>query len=178
MKRLKMDKSTTIEDSKYTVAIFGGLGVGRTSILEILMKSCDFNFQETTVVFDYHPFLYNDFLASYGTIDYDNIDLLLFIIDIQNRINSVRSGEYLEAMLTFFRKKKIKIAVAVLFHKYDPELRAYYDHDLQDRAANIKDKITNKHRKFQIHYQETSIHDSKSIDELNNLMGRLSRIRF
>lgn len=173
-----MGKDATIEESKYSVSIFGGLGVGRTSILDLLIESYDFRFQESVIVFEYQPFSYNDFLASYGYIDFYNIDLILFIVDIQNRINSVRSGEYLDAMLTFFKKKKIKITVVVLFHKYDPELRAYYDHDLQERAAIIKDKIASRHRKFQIHYQETSIHDSKSIDDLNILMGRFSRIKF
>ena len=141
------------------------------------MESYDFRFQETVIVFDYHPFSYNDFLASYGYIDFYDIDLILFIVDIQNRINSVRSGEYLDAMLTYFKKKKIKITTAVLFHKYDPELRAYYDHDLQERATDIKDTITKKHRKSQVYYQETSIHDKKSLEELKTLMSRLSRFK-
>lgn len=175
---MKIDKSTLIKESKYTVSIFGGLGVGRSSILDLLTEGYDFSFQECIIVFDYQPFLYNDFLISYGNIDYDNIDILLFIIDIQNRINSVRSGEYLDAMLTFFKKKKVKTTTIVLFHKYDPELRAYYDHDLQDRAADVRDKITRKHRKAKIFYQETSIHDKVSIEDLYVLMSRLSRIRF
>ena len=172
-----MDKSATIEESKYAVSILGGLGVGRTSILDILIENYDFHFQETVIVFEYHPFSYNDFLASYGYIDFFNLNLILFIVDIQNRVNSVRSGEYLDAMLTFFKKKKIKIPTIVLFHKYDPELRAYYDHDLQERATNIKDIINRKHRKSQVHYQETSIHDNKSIEELHLLISRLSRIK-
>jgi len=172
-----MDKSATIEESKYLVSILGGLGVGRTSILDLLIENYDFHFQETVIVFEYHPFSYNDFLASYGYIDFYNLNLILFIVDIQNRVNSVRSGEYLDAMLTYFRKKKIKIPTAVLFHKYDPELRAYYDHDLQERTTKIKDMISKKHRKSQVHYQETSIHDKKSIEELHILISRLSRIK-
>lgn len=172
-----MDKSATIEENKYSVSILGGLGVGRTSILDLLIEKFDFRFQETVIVFEYHPFSYNDFLASYGYIDFYDIDLILFIVDIQNRVNSVRSGEYLDAMLTYFRKKKIKITTAVLFHKYDPELRAYYDHDLQERATDIKDMISRKHRKAQVYYQETSIHDKKSIEDLRILISRLSRIK-
>lgn len=172
-----MGKDATIEESKYSVSIFGGLGVGRTSILDLLIESYDFRFEEKVVVFEYHPFSYNDFLASYGYIDFYNIDLILFIVDIQNRINSVRSGEFLDAMLTYIKKKKIKIITAVLFHKYDPELRAYYDHDLQERATDIKNIVSRKHRKAQVYYQETSIHDKTSIEDLHTLISRFSRIK-
>ena len=172
-----MSKIDTIEESKYSVSILGGLGVGRTSILDILIEKYDFRFQETVIVFEYHSFSYDDFLASYGYIDFYDIDLALFIVDIQNRVNSVRSKEFLDAMLTFFRKKKIKIITTVLFHKYDPELKAYYDHDLQERATDIKDMISRKHRKAQVYYQETSIHDKKLIEDLHILISRLSRIK-
>ena len=76
-----MDKSATIEESKYAVSILGGLGVGRTSILDILIENYDFHFQETVIVFEYHPFTYNDFLASYGYIDFFNLAVYFMFIN-------------------------------------------------------------------------------------------------
>ena len=172
-----MDKKALLSEDKYLLSIFGGLGVGRTSLLDILMEKYDFGFQEAVIVFDYNPFSYKDFLTSYSNIKFDFIDLILFIVDIQNRVNSVRSAEFLDALFKYFKKNKIKIPTIVLFHKYDPELRAYYDHDLQDRATSLRNKVLSKHRKLQLYFQETSIHDKKSIEELFVLITRLSRIK-
>lgn len=165
--------------------IIGGLdAAGKTSILTALNKKYDFHQDimelKPTIKVEYNTmnFLDNDvyFWDMGGQEKYRNLyekrkevyfsdtDLLVYIIDIQNKERFEESLDYLDLILDYFIKTNSDVPLIIAFHKYDPEVRG--DEDLNNRISELREQIFQKYNMFQILFQLTSIFDVLSIIQL------------
>ena len=165
--------------------IISGLdNAGKTSILTALDKKFDFQNEimelKPTIKVEYHRtnFLGNDcvfwdmggqkpYRQLYQQRDYiyfADTDLLVYVIDIQDRARFEESLEYLKVILEYFVKNDMDVPIIVDFHKYDPEIRDYPE--LNEDVSKLKEYIGDKYPSFKILYQQTSIYDIISIVQL------------
>lgn len=97
-------------------------------------------------------------------IYFDNTDLLVYVIDIQDEKRYEQALEYLDMILQYFQSNEIQVPVIVSFHKFDPEIRN--DKKILNSIESLKNKILEKYSNFQILFQQTSIFDIISIIQL------------
>ncbi len=88
-------------------------------------------------------------------------DLLFYVIDAQDNKRYNESIDYLEQVLTYFKEVQSDTPVAILFHKFDPEL--VRDKELNRNILVLKQNLTKFSGEFDIFFFETSIYDIKSI---------------
>ncbi|MFW9771453.1 MAG: ADP-ribosylation factor-like protein [Candidatus Thorarchaeota archaeon] len=165
--------------------IVAGLdNAGKTSILTALDKKYDFHKEvislTPTIRVEYHAteFLgqrvifwdcggqqkYRELYQSKPNFYFDGTDLLLYVIDVQDKERYKISLEYLEMILGYFIVNNIDVPVIVTFHKYDPEIRA---HDTYlEEIKILREKILEKYPNLKILFQQTSIFDIISIIQL------------
>lgn len=165
--------------------IIAGLdNAGKTSILTALDKKYDFNKDiislTPTIRVEYHAMMflknktvfwdmggqkkYRDLYKDKQDLYFADTDLLVYIIDIQDKERYNASLEYLDLILHYFIKSKMDVPLIIAFHKFDPELRD--DEGYLEIIDNLRDKITEKYLSFKILFQHTSIYDIISIVQL------------
>ena len=88
-------------------------------------------------------------------------DLLFYVIDAQDHGRYNESVEYLEQVLVYFKEVQSNTPIAILFHKFDPEL--VRDRELNRNTLVLKQNLTKFSGEFDIFFFETSIYDIKSI---------------
>jgi len=165
--------------------IVAGLdNAGKTSILTALDKKYDFHRDiislTPTIRVEYHAteFLgqrvifwdcggqqkYRELYERKPDFYFDGTDLLVYIIDIQDKERYRNSLEYLERILGYFIQNNIDVPLIISFHKYDPEIRngAFYIEEIR----NLREKILEKYPNLKILFQQTSIYDIISIIQL------------
>ena len=165
--------------------IIAGLdNAGKTSILTALDKK--YNFQQEilelkpTIRVEYHQteFLgnlcffwdmggqeqYRKLYQKRQDIYFDGTDLLVYVIDIQDKERFETSLSYLDVILQFFMSNEMDIPIIVSFHKYDPDLRTI--DEIHDSINDLREFITEKYSTFKILFQQTSIYDIISIIHL------------
>ncbi|MGV9172586.1 MAG: ADP-ribosylation factor-like protein [Promethearchaeia archaeon] len=175
-----------MEDRLNTIKVLiSGLDfAGKTSILTALDNKFDF-LQEIeelkpTVKVKYHntEFLGNEvyFWDMGGQEKYRklykqrkdmyfaDVDLLLYVIDIQDEERYARSLEYLDSIMQYFIDENMNIPVIVTFHKMDPEIRN--NQNFLNNMEDLRVKIAQKYSSFQFLFQSTSIFDIISIIQL------------
>ncbi len=165
--------------------IVSGLdNAGKTSILTALDRKYDFEKDivqlKPTIRVEYHKmnFLkkntiywdmggqeqYRTIYMEYQDVYFDATDLLIFVIDIQDKDRFQNSLEYLDAILQFFLKNEMEVPIIVAFHKFDPDLR--YDDKILENIEKLRKEILDKYQMFNILFQQTSIYDIISIVQL------------
>jgi len=165
--------------------IIAGLdNAGKTSILTALDKKYDFHKDiislTPTIRVEYHAMMflknktvfwdmggqkkYRDLYQEKQDIYFAGTDLLVYIIDIQDKERYDASLEYLDLILQHFIKSKMNVPLIVSFHKFDPEIRD--DNELLENLNDIRESITKKYPSFKILFQQTSIYDIISIIQL------------
>ena len=165
--------------------IVSGLdNAGKTSILTALDKKYDFHKDiislTPTIRVEYHTtyFLnqkvifwdcggqtqYRELYEKKQDIYFDGTDLMLFIIDIQDKERYKTSLEYLDMILQHFNRNKMDVPLIISFHKFDPEIRTngVYIEEIESLRENILKKYSN----FKVLFQQTSIYDLISIVQL------------
>ena len=177
-----MSKQNTNEIIK--VIISGLDNAGKTSILTALDKKYDFYKDivsiTPTIRIEYKAtqFLgnkvvfwdmggqeqYRQIYMVKRDIYFDNTDLLVYVIDIQDEKRYEQALEYLDMILQYFQSNEIQVPVIVSFHKFDPEIRN--DKKILNSIESLKNKILEKYSNFQILFQQTSIFDIISIIQL------------
>ncbi len=165
--------------------IISGLdNAGKTSILTALDRKYDFakdviNLKPTIRV-EYHTssFLNREFIIwdmggqekfrntyiKRQNVYFDNTDLLVYIIDIQDKERYDDSLNYLDIILSFFIKYEIDVPIIISFHKVDPELRT--SEEINNNVEKLKGIISEKFSSLKILFQQTSIYDLISIVQL------------
>lgn len=88
-------------------------------------------------------------------------DLIFYVIDIQDPERYLESIDYLEEILLFFKEIRQYPPVAVLFHKFDPDL--INDDYLNQKALTLRQTLMKFSQDFDIFFFETSIYDLKSV---------------
>ena len=166
------------------IVIAGLDNAGKTSILTALDKKYDFSKDiislTPTIRVEYHAmeFLtnkvvfwdlggqekYREMYQAKQELYFAGTDLLLFVIDIQDKERFETSLNYLDMILSHFLEHKLEIPLIIAFHKYDPEMRSN-DIILND-ADTLRTSINNKYPTFKVLYQLTSIFDIISIVQL------------
>ena len=171
-------------ESFLKIIISGLDNAGKTSILTALDRKYDFAKDivhlKPTIRVEYHKmnFLasklilwdmggqdqYREIYINYQDIYFDATDLLIYVIDIQDKERFENSLEYLDAILTFFIESEMDVPLIITFHKFDPELRG--NAEILNQIDDLKEKILNKYSNFKILFQQTSIYDIISIIQL------------
>ncbi len=170
---------------KLVKIIVSGLdNAGKTSILTALDKKYDFHKDiislTPTIRVEYHTtyFLnqkvifwdcggqsqYRELYEKKQDIYFDGTDLMLFIIDIQDKERYETSLEYLDMILQHFNRNKMDVPLIISFHKFDPEIRTngVYIEEIE----SIRENILKKYSNFKVLFQQTSIYDLISIVQL------------
>ncbi|MFO8018443.1 MAG: ADP-ribosylation factor-like protein [Promethearchaeia archaeon] len=166
------------------VVISGLDFAGKTSILTALDNKFDF-LQEIeelrpTVKVKYHKtdFLGNQvyfwdmggqkkYRATYiedKDMYFADIDLFLYVIDIQDEEAYAKSLNYLDSIMNYFKEEEMDIPVIVTFHKMDPEIRN--NQKLLHNMEELQQKISERYSSFQLLFQSSSIFDIISIIQL------------
>jgi ADP-ribosylation factor-like protein 4 len=157
---------------------------GKTSILTALDKK--YNFQKEimelkpTIKVEYHQtvFLgnlcyfwdmggqekYLDLYKKRQDVYFAGTDLLVYVIDIQDKDRFEKSLAYLDVILQYFLDNKMDTPIIVSFHKYDPELRGI--EEINNNIGELREIIIEKYPTFKILFQQTSIYDIISIVQL------------
>ncbi len=89
------------------------------------------------------------------------IDLIFYVIDAQDFDRYIESIDYLEEVLLFFKEYQEDVIVAILFHKFDPQL--IDDVEINKRILTLKQALTRYSNHFDIFFFETTIFDIKSV---------------
>ncbi len=89
------------------------------------------------------------------------IDLLFYVIDIQDSLRFDETELYLNRILEYFEEVEFDVPVMIFFHKFDPRLRD--DPTLQKNAKKIKKLLRPWQPKFKIEFSETTIYETHSI---------------
>ena len=138
------------------IVVSGLDNAGKTSILTALDKKYDFHKDivslTPTIRVEYHKteFLgqkvvfwdcggqeqYRELYQQKQDIYFDGTDLLLYIIDIQDKERFEISLEYLDMILQHFILNEMDVPLIISFHKFDPELRG--DFEFIDRIAIVE----------------------------------------
>ena len=158
---------------------------GKTSILTALDKKFDFQKEimllKPTVRVEYNTttFLgnrvyywdmggqkqYRELYQKNRDTYFAGTDLIVFIIDIQDKNRFDLSLEYLDLILTYFQDNDIEnVPLIVSFHKFDPQIRG--NDDVNNNINDIRENISKKYPNFKILFQQTSIYDILSIVQL------------
>jgi signal recognition particle receptor subunit beta len=165
--------------------IISGLDyAGKTSILTALEKKYDFHKEilelKPTIRIEYHQttFLGNicyfwdmggqekfrELYQKRQEIYFEGSDLLLYVIDIQDKNRFDESLGYLDSILQFFISTNQDVPLIIAFHKYDPEKRG--DDEVNNNIVELRDILLIKYPTFKILFQQTSIFDIISIVQL------------
>jgi small GTP-binding protein len=107
---------------------------------------------------------YRDTYKKRKDMYFADTDLLLYVVDIQDRERFETSLTYLNSLLEYFKETDLNLPVIITFHKYDPEIRSY--EEINEDVINLKETISEEHPEFKILFQQTSIFDVISIIQL------------
>jgi small GTP-binding protein len=166
------------------IVIAGLDNAGKTSILTALDKKYDFSKDvisiTPTIRVEYHAmeFLmyhvcfwdmggqkrYREIYQSKQDLYFAGTDLLVYVIDIQDKERYEESLNYLNMILKNFAKNRMEVPIIIAFHKYDPEIRS--NEIILNDADMLRISINNKYPTFKVLYQLTSIFDIISIVQL------------
>ncbi|MHA1340078.1 MAG: ADP-ribosylation factor-like protein [Promethearchaeota archaeon] len=192
---------SAIKYSKIYKFIFTGLdGVGKTAFLNILKdkyselmsltptKGAHRSEQKIldTILVEWElggQKTYRDSYFKNAEFYLAEIDILFYFIDIQDSKRMEESLSYLNQLLTTLESFREYPPVVIVFHKYDPDLRASpKNKDIQDLIRNYKYQIAEKHKNWETEFFESSIYDQWSIistfsNSLNKIHPARTRLR-
>jgi hypothetical protein len=89
------------------------------------------------------------------------MDLIFYVVDVQDHERYVQAIDYLDQILLFFKEEQDYPPICVLLHKFDPPLKK--DKELNKKTLPIKQALTRYNHDFDIFFFETSIFDIKSV---------------
>jgi len=171
-------------ESSVKIIISGLDNAGKTSILTALDKKYDFQKEiselKPTIRIEYHQtkFLgnqvhiwdmggqsqYREVYEKRRDIYFEDTDLLMFIIDIQDEPRFKEALEYLDMVLSFFIENKIDVPVIISFNKFDPDIRG--EEEINNRIIDLRQTILDKYPHVKTLFQQTSIYDIISVVQL------------
>ena len=94
---------------------------------------------------------------------FDDTEIAIYVIDIQNRVRLPEAISYLKDVVKQFEKLEIAPPIYIFLHKYDPALRRNALNEMKNLEVEIKEKIKQSVDYKQIFYYNTSIYDLPSI---------------
>jgi len=94
---------------------------------------------------------------------FDDTEIVVYVIDVQNRVRIPEAISYLKDVVEQFRKLEIAPPMYIFLHKYDPALRRNALNEMKNLELEIKEKIKRSVEYKEIYYYNTSIYDLPSI---------------
>ena len=168
----------------HKILLCGIDNAGKSSIITSLMKK--FNYEKEisnlkpTIKINYHKFnyvsntifiwdmggqsAYRNLYLSKFEVYFSQTDLLIFVIDIQDKSRFSESLVYLDLIIKLFNDDNINIPILIDFHKHDPIL--YDDNIIASNIEFLKAKIKERYEKFSFYFLQSSIFDILSIIKL------------
>ncbi|MFW9781146.1 MAG: ADP-ribosylation factor-like protein [Candidatus Heimdallarchaeota archaeon] len=104
---------------------------------------------------------YRDEYLNYPHKYLSGMDLIFYVIDVQDYERYVKAIDYLDQILLFFKEEQEYPPICVLFHKFDPLLKK--DKNLNKKTLPIKQALIRYSHDFDIFFFETTIFDIKSV---------------
>ena len=171
-------------ESNVKIIISGLDHAGKTSILTALEKKYDFHKEimelKPTIRIEYHQtnFLGNvcyfwdmggqekfrEIYQKRQEVYFADTDLLVYVIDIQDKDRFNESLDYLSSILEYFISINQDVPLIITLHKYDPDIRG--EEEINQNIENLRDTLLDKYPTFKILFQQTSIFDIISIIQL------------
>ncbi|MBD3195841.1 MAG: hypothetical protein GF317_12340 [Candidatus Lokiarchaeota archaeon] len=96
---------------------------------------------------------------------FDNTEVAIYIIDIQNQGRAQESISYLKDVLKEFKALKIDPPVHIFFHKFDPALNVKARNKMKDYISDIKSQLKEELSYDKLYYHKTSIYNIASLIE-------------
>lgn len=101
---------------------------------------------------------------------FSNVSMLVYVVDIQDDRWVDETLEYFDKIAAVLKEVETRPFVAVLFHKYDPDLRK--DKALADRMQKYVDAFDAYKSDFDVDYYTTSIYDRPGLVNVFSYMLR------
>lgn len=92
---------------------------------------------------------------------FSDIDLLIFVVDVQDRDRFGESLEYFQDILAWFKQNELALPVSVFLHKYDPKLREQAH--TEKSLLSLKELFSHAKQGFHVDFYETSVDDIFSV---------------
>ncbi len=168
-----------VSDKK--LAVLGLDNAGKTSIITGMKQKFDLpetvkglkptlKVERTSFQFMDHIIYLNDFGGQKHYIDeylkhkiryLSGIDLLFYVIDIQDSFRFEETVSYLDKILTYFEESKMDVPIVIMLHKTDPKLKE--DPAIRKNVGIIKHRVRSWMEKFNIRFFETNIFEIHTI---------------
>ena len=94
---------------------------------------------------------------------FDDTEIVVYVIDVQNRVRIPEAISYLKDVVEQFRKLEIAPPMYIFLHKYDPALRRNALNEMKNLEVEIKEKIKQSVDYKEIYYYNTTIYDLPTI---------------
>ena len=88
-------------------------------------------------------------------------DLIYYVIDAQDYERYIEAIDYLDQILIFFKEEQSYPQIAILFHKFDPQILK--EKEINRKTLTLKQALAKYSQAFDIFFFETSIYDIKSV---------------
>ena len=168
-----------VSDKK--VALLGLDNAGKTSILTAMRKKFDVpeavkglkptkKIERSSVTFMDHMIYLHDFGGQKHYMDeylkhkiryLSGIDLLIYVIDIQDSLRFDNAIAYLDEILEFFDENKINAPIVVMLHKCDPKIGE--DPTILKNIGIVKHRIRPWLDKFKMGFYKSNIFEIHTI---------------
>ena len=168
-----------VSDKK--IALLGLDNAGKTSILTAMKEKFDvpnhvkglkptLKVERSSFQFLDHIIYQNDFGGQKKYVEeylahkvryLSGIDLLYFVVDIQDSLRFGEAYKFLEEVLAFFKEMKMSIPVMILYHKMDPKLKE--DPTIVNNRVQLQEMLKPLQKDSEVHYYETSIYSVNTI---------------
>ena len=97
------------------------------------------------------------------SVYFDNTEIAIYVIDIQNSERFHESVSYLNDVIVQFKELEIEPPIYVFFHKYDPALTKSDENKFAANSLSLRTEIMNNVKYNRLYFHSTSIFNLASI---------------
>jgi GTP-binding protein SAR1 len=109
---------------------------------------------------------YRDHYKEKEDIYFADTNLIIYMIDVQDKVRFKPSLEYLDAILQYFMKNNMEVPIIIAFNKFDPDPELRGNEEIMEDISELKETISEKYSQLKVLFQMTSVFDILSIIQL------------